>query len=245
VSNESCTLNLVSYHLGALFSSRYPPPLQLVQEPIQNGMFLMQEHQAKRASLRIPASFRVRCQKADNEELGGTASDLSKGGLAFRTNTPIKARERLTVEFLIPDAPHPVSVSGEIVWSQFHEKILKITDSLFSGGIKFHRVEKQLQGLIQDCMLEAFWREFLFGTQEIVGLPSDVQNFPMEERRIVLHNYLFCLLFAEARCPHQSIMDRVYLIPQIINASDLMRCQTMCWSCMVYQQRPIFGTAAV
>ena len=43
-----------------------------------------------------------------------------------------------------------------------------------------------------------------------------------------------CQPFAETRCPHQTIMERVYLFPQIIDTKDLSKHHSICLSCEQY-----------
>jgi len=43
-----------------------------------------------------------------------------------------------------------------------------------------------------------------------------------------------CQPFAETRCPHQTIMERVYLFPQLIDTKDLSRHHSICLSCEQY-----------
>jgi len=43
-----------------------------------------------------------------------------------------------------------------------------------------------------------------------------------------------CQPFAGARCPHQTIMERVYLFPQIIDTKDLSKHHSICLSCEQY-----------
>jgi hypothetical protein len=40
-----------------------------------------------------------------------------------------------------------------------------------------------------------------------------------------------CELFREGKCPHQSIMERVYLIPQILDPEELRRLERLCCAC--------------
>ena len=199
----------------------------------------MQTYQAKRKGLRMPASFPVRCQQADSKKLGGNAINLSTGGIGLSTNSPIKIREQLSVELRVLDTPGPVSVSGEVVWSQFHYDTPEEGDTLFTAGIKFLTVERSFRGLLYDYLLKLFWQEYLFGLRDISELLPDIQNLPLEERKIVFHNYNFCLLFAQTRCPHQKMMARAYVIPQVLNSTDLLQCQETCWNCKVYGGRPV------
>jgi hypothetical protein len=198
----------------------------------------MQTFQAKRMALRMPLSFPLRCQLANSKELGGKAINLSTGGISLSTNSPIKTKEQLSVELQVPDTLSPLSLSGEVAWSQFHYDTPKAEDTLFKAGIKFLTPEKSYRGLLLDCLLNLFWKEYLFGFRDIQELLPDVQNLALEEKRIVIHNYNFCLLFVERRCPHQRMMERALLIPQILNAYYLMKCQDICWYCSVYRERP-------
>jgi hypothetical protein len=197
----------------------------------------MQTFQAKRMALRVPLSLPVRCQLADNKELGGKAINLSTGGISLNTNSPIKTKEQLAVELQVPDTLNPVSLSGEVVWSQFNYVTSKAEDTLFAAGIKFLKAERPLRELLLDCLLNLFWKEYLFGFRDIQELLPDVQNLAVEERRIVIHNYNFCLLFVERRCPHQRMMERALLIPQILSAHYRMKCQDICWYCSVHRER--------
>lgn len=197
----------------------------------------MQGHQAKRKGLRVPVSFFVRGQQADNSEFGGKATDLSTGGIAFNTNSPIKTGEQLSIEFPVPDTLNPVNVSGEVVWSQFHQES---AGSLFRAGIRFLKAGSNPPGLILDYLLKLVWREYLLGKQAVEGLLSDIENLPAQEKRIIFHNYYFCSLLVEERCPSQIIMERAYLIPQFMNVDDLVECQNTCWTCEVYRQRQIY-----
>ncbi len=43
-----------------------------------------------------------------------------------------------------------------------------------------------------------------------------------------------CPLFAKEKCPHQTIMERVYLFPQLIDTKDLSKYQSICLSCEQY-----------
>ena len=198
----------------------------------------METFQAKRMALRVPVIFPFRCQFADSKELGGKTINLSTGGISISTNSPIKTKEQLTVELQVPDILSPVSLSGEVVWSQFHYDTPKAEDTLFKAGIKFSAAEKSHQGLLLDCLLNLFWKEYLFGFRDIKELLPDIQNIAVEERRILIHNYNFCLLFAERRCPHQRMMERALLVPQILSVHSRMKCQDICWYCSVYRERP-------
>lgn len=199
----------------------------------------MQGHRAKRKSLRLPISFPVSCKQDDNEQLGGRATNLGTGGLAINTNSPIKTGERLKVELFVPGKLNPVKAVGKVIWSQFHYDTPEPGKSLFTAGIEFSKLKSSFQSIILDYLLKLFWREYLFGMEDIEGLLSDRENLPVQERRIIFHNFFFCLLFAGGECPQQTMMARAYLIPQFINATDIVEYQNTCWNCGVYQQRQL------
>ena len=221
---------------GALQATLFFLLLEAGQELTFRAKVLMQGHQAKRKGLRVPVSFLVRGQQADNSEFGGKSTDLSAGGIAFNTNSPIKIGEQLSIEFPVPDTLNPVNVSGEVVWSQFHES----AGSLFRAGIRFLKAGSNPPSLILDYLLKLVWREYLLGKQEVERLLSDIENLPAQEKRIIFHNYYFCSPFVEGRCPSQIIMERAYLISQFMNVDDLVECQNTCWTCEVYRQRQIY-----
>ena len=199
----------------------------------------MRGHRAKRQSLRLPISFPVRCKQADNEELGGKGTNLSIGGLAINTNSPIRTGEQLEVEFFVPDKLNPVNAVGKVIWSQFSYDTPEPGKSLFTAGIEFSKLESSFQSIILDYLLKLFWREYLFGMEDMEGLLSDAENFPIQESRIIYHNFFFCLLFDEGGCPHQTMMERAYLIPQFINATDIVEYRHTCWSCGIYKLRQL------
>jgi hypothetical protein len=210
------------------------------QVSIQEREALMLIYQAKRKRLRVPVSFPVRCWQADSEKLGGKAVNLSTRGIGLRTNSPIKIREEITVEFRLSETLSPPTLRGEVVWAKFHNDTAKAGDTLFSAGIAFLTVEKSFRGLILDYLLQFFWKEYLFGFREIQELLSDIKNLPFEEARIILHNYNFCLLFADRGCPSQEMMERAYLIPQFLSSNDLVKTHNTCWNCKVYKERQIY-----
>jgi hypothetical protein len=199
----------------------------------------MQGHRAKRKSLRLPISFPVSCKQADNEKLGGRGTNLGTGGLAINTNSPIRTGEQLKVEFFVRGKLNPVNALGEVIWSQSNYDTPEPGESLFTAGIEFSKLESSFQGIILDYLLELFWREYLFGMEDIEGLLSEIENLPVQESRIIFHNFFFCLLFAEGGCPHQAMMERAYLIPQFITATDIVEYQNRCWSCGVYKLRQL------
>jgi hypothetical protein len=52
-----------------------------------------------------------------------------------------------------------------------------------------------------------------------------------------------CQCFAAGQCPHQVLMERLYLIYQIFNTEQLLRAQACCHDCGDWSSR-IFPTSA-
>lgn len=51
---------------------------------------------------------------------------------------------------------------------------------------------------------------------------------------LITHRINSCLVFAEGRCPHQLIMERVYIVPQLIASEKLREFQRKCLDCSYY-----------
>ena len=51
-----------------------------------------------------------------------------------------------------------------------------------------------------------------------------------------------CRCFAEGRCLHQALMERLYLIYQIFETEQLLRAKPLCQQCGEYSSRGSFGS---
>ena len=51
---------------------------------------------------------------------------------------------------------------------------------------------------------------------------------------LIYHRISSCQPFTEARCLQQIIMERVYLVPLLIDPKSVSECQTICLSCEQY-----------
>jgi hypothetical protein len=101
------------------------------------GQVPTQSRPNRRKYPREPASFHVNFQQADLTRVGGKALNWSPGGIALKTNCPIRVGEELTVEFVEPKTSNVHKVTGKVVWRQFHGDSSEQTDTLFTAGIKF------------------------------------------------------------------------------------------------------------
>jgi hypothetical protein len=118
----------------------------------------MQNQSNRRKYQRVPVSFLINCLRADLSRIGGKAYNLSEGGIAFKTNSPISNGERLTVEFMEPVSGNVYKVKGEVVWSQFHGDAVAQIGAMFTGGIKFLIFEGSLRTLVGEFIQESSGR---------------------------------------------------------------------------------------
>jgi hypothetical protein len=105
----------------------------------------IQSQRNRRKYLREPASFLVNCQQEDFTRMGGKAFNWSPGGMAIKTNCPIRVGEQLIVEFVEPKTFNFQKVKGQVVWRQFHGDSSVQAETLFTAGIKFLTLEVLLK----------------------------------------------------------------------------------------------------
>jgi hypothetical protein len=165
---------------------------------------------------------------------------LASGGLQIRTSAPIANGEQLTVEFSLAGMFHSISVLGKVVWLQAHHNPAQRPDTHFRQGIQFVSVGEASRSLIVDYVYRLFWKEHPATIRELEQVLSEVNNFPVGERHRLLHTFVFCSVFAEANCPHQPVVERAYLIPQLMDDPDYLQTQNRCWNCDLYRGRPIW-----
>ena len=114
------------------------------------GSPLMQGQQTRRLSQRLEVSFLVHCQRADFTEMGGRAYNAGVGGMAIKTNYPVRVGDELTMELRVPNAPCPVRVAGEVTWRKFHGDSSGREDTLFTAGIKFLEPKEASRTILYD-----------------------------------------------------------------------------------------------
>ena len=108
----------------------------------------MQKQHIERVAPRVEFSSVINCQRSDFSKIAGKACNLSTGGIAIKTNYPIRKREQLTIEFPLPNTGNLTQVEGEVVWRLFHGDSLGPEGKLFSAGIKFVKIEKHFRASI-------------------------------------------------------------------------------------------------
>jgi len=104
----------------------------------------MQSRQNRRKYLRVPASFLVNCLQADLNKVGGKALNWSPGGIAIKTNCPIRVGEQLALEFVERKTLNVHKVKGQVVWRKFHGDSSVQVETVFTAGIKFLNLNNSL-----------------------------------------------------------------------------------------------------
>ncbi|MCK5657273.1 MAG: PilZ domain-containing protein, partial [Deltaproteobacteria bacterium] len=124
-------------------------------------MFPSETARSKRAGLRIPVDFQVRCEYGGKPTVMAKAVNMSTGGLFITTSEPIELQARLGLEFLMPATLNSIQVQGESVWSRpcaSQEKQLQ------GIGIKFVNLTEPSLSLIRDYALSKLYDdEFVEG----------------------------------------------------------------------------------
>ncbi len=165
-------------------------------------MFPRQTARSKRAGLRIPVDFQVRCEYGGNGRptVMARAVNMSTGGLFITTLEPIELKARLVLEFLMPATMNSIQVQGEAVWSRpcaSQEKQLQGT------GIKFVNLKEPHLSLIRDYALSKLYDDEFVQGEGIVQLLSDIRNLPPQWR---LRAYNILIKKGGERLPsHQSL----------------------------------------
>jgi uncharacterized protein (TIGR02266 family) len=86
-----------------------------------------------RVGLGVPVQYRF-----GNTIATAVALNLSRGGIAIRTTSPLEANARLTVRFRMPGAKRDVDAEGRVAWS----------DRRVGMGVQFEKVDAVGQALI-------------------------------------------------------------------------------------------------
>jgi uncharacterized protein (TIGR02266 family) len=92
-----------------------------------------------RVVLGIPVQYRY-----GNTIAAALALNLSRGGIAIRTTSPLDAGAKIKVRFRMPGSKRDIDVEGRVAWS----------DRRVGMGVQFERVESTSQALI-DSFVDA------------------------------------------------------------------------------------------
>lgn len=110
----------------------------------------MDKQQTRRQSVRVSISSIVICESADLAKFVGEAYNLSTGGIALRTNYPIRIREQFAAELLVPNDDNSLRVEGKVVWRRFHGDSPGQEETLFTAGINFLDLKEPSLTIIRD-----------------------------------------------------------------------------------------------
>ena len=110
----------------------------------------MQKQQTRRRSARMSISCIVICESADLTKFGGEAYNLSTGGIALKTNSPISIREQFTVELVVLNDYNSLRVEGIVVWRRFHGDSPGQEATLFTAGVSFLDLREPAFTIIRD-----------------------------------------------------------------------------------------------
>jgi Tfp pilus assembly protein PilZ len=144
-------------------------------------MYPSEKARSKRAGLRVPVDFQVKCEYSENgrQAVMAKAVNLSTGGLFITTSEPIEPKARLVLEFLMPATMNSIQVQGESVWS----RPCSSQDKQFQGiGIKFVNLKESYFNLIRDYALSKLYDNAFVEEEGIVQVLNDIRNLPPEWR---------------------------------------------------------------
>ena len=139
---------------------------------------------SKRAGLRIPVDFEVKCQSTAFPVFVGKAVNLSIGGLCIMTEEPIETDVKMSLEFLMPTTLNSIKVQGQSVWSgpcKTQERPAQGT------GIKFVDIDESSRKLILDYSLKKLYDNDFLRKEGITQILGDIRNLPAEYRLKAYH----------------------------------------------------------
>jgi hypothetical protein len=142
-------------------------------------MFPSETARSKRAGLRIPVDFQVRCEYGGKPTVMAKAVNMSTGGLFIITFEPIELQAKLGLEFLMPATLNSIQVQGESVWSSPCASQAK---QLQGTGIKFVNLKEPHLSLILDYALSKLYDDKFVEGEGIVQLLCDIRNLPPQWR---------------------------------------------------------------
>jgi hypothetical protein len=138
-------------------------------------MHLCDTGRSKRAGLRIPVDFDVKCELPGYPMVMGRAVNMSTGGIFITTAEPIGIQVEMNLEFLMPETMNSIQVQGKSVWSRPHEA----QTNLWQGtGIRFVGLTEPYLSLIRDYSLTKLYDEDFVRREGIVQILSDIRNLP-------------------------------------------------------------------
>jgi Tfp pilus assembly protein PilZ len=147
-------------------------------------MILCEMGRSKRAGLRVPVDFDVKCESVAFPVVVGKALNLSIGGLCVMTEKPIGNGVQMNLEFLMPTTLNSIKVQGQSVWSS------PCKTQLGSGqgtGIRFIDIDESSRRMILDYSLKKLYDNDFLRREGIMRVLGDIRNLPAEYRLKAYH----------------------------------------------------------
>ena len=136
----------------------------------------------ERKSLRIPVFLDVHCDLDSGPRIKGKITDLGTEGVSIKTKDPIVVREKLTLEFLLPDTFSSIKLTGEVAWCRFQYQDHQEKERQFSAGIKFIDLMEPYRSLIRDYTLKLLCDEDTMRKQGVDRVLADISGLPEKDR---------------------------------------------------------------
>ena len=141
-------------------------------------------NRSKRAGLRVPVDFDVKCRVSGDTIFMGKAVNMSTGGIFVETVEPIEDEARIGLEFLLPETLSSIKVQGKSVWS----RPSCIEDKYWQGtGIRFENLGEPYLSLIREYALAKLYDDNFVRKEGIVQVLNDVRNLPAAYRLKAYH----------------------------------------------------------
>ena len=130
---------------------------------------------SRRAGLRVPVDFDVKCEVIGTPAFMGKAVNLSTGGIFVRTAVPIGIDVRIGLEFLLPETLNSIQVHGKSMWS----RPSKVEDNVWQGtGIRFEDLGETYLNLLREYSLTKLYDDNFVRREGIVQVLNDIRNLP-------------------------------------------------------------------
>ena len=138
----------------------------------------MGTHKNRRKSPRVPVYIDVSCKLACGAHLKGKIIDLSEGGFFIKVTETVGLKERLTVEFRLPDIPAPMQLEGKVVWSRSYFNKANRSGIVHIMGVTFMNIKETHRRRIQKYILEAIDMDSEVRSLGIVQVMSNIRKLP-------------------------------------------------------------------
>ena len=147
-------------------------------------MILCEMGRSKRAGLRVPVDFEVKCESTAFPVVVGKAVNLSTGGLCLMTEKPIGTDVQMYLEFLMPTTLNSIKVQGQSVWSSPRNTQARSTQGT---GIRFIDIDESSKKMILDYCLKKLYDNDFLRREGIMRVLGDIRNLPAEYRLKAYH----------------------------------------------------------